>query len=66
MGEGLSGHPRIRVLALLEQHRSFSDVARIMDVDRTTLRRRLTAAGEWPRDRLVTRGVADEGPETLQ
>ena len=36
-------------VALLEQGRNLSEVARILEIDRTTLRRRLTGAGEWPR-----------------
>jgi len=36
-------------VALLEQGRNLSEVARILAIDRTTLRRRLTTAGAWPR-----------------
>lgn len=35
-------------LAMLREHRSLRDVAGILGVSRTTLRRRLQEAGEWP------------------
>ena len=36
-------------VALLEQGRNLSEVSRILTVNRTTLRRRLSEVGEWPR-----------------
>ena len=47
-------------VALLEQGRNLSEVSRILKVDRTTLRRRLSEAGEWPRERVVTTPDAAE------
>lgn len=36
-------------IALIDQGRNLSEVARILKIDRTTLRRRLTDAAKWPR-----------------
>ena len=44
-------------MALLDQDRTLSEVAGILALDRTTLRRRLIAAGEWPR---MPPGVAED------
>ena len=50
-------------VALLEQGRNLSEVSRILTVNRTTLRRRLTEAGEWPRMGVVRTPDAVEAPE---
>ena len=47
------GRPRVEMdlrpaLALLKEGRSLKETARILDVSRNTLRRRLREAGEWP------------------
>jgi len=39
-------------LALLEQERGLKQVASILNVSRSTLRRRLEEAGEWPRPQI--------------
>lgn len=48
------GRPKVEfdlrpALALLREDRGLTEVAKILDVSRTTLRRRLAEAGEWPR-----------------
>jgi hypothetical protein len=51
-------------MALLDQDRTLTEVAGILALDRTTLRRRLIAAGEWPR---MPHGVVeDESLEMLE
>jgi len=49
------GRPRVQLdlrpaLALLREGRSLKEAARILQVNRNTLRRRLREAGEWPLD----------------
>ena len=51
-------------IALLDQDRTLTEVAGILALDRTTLRRRLIAAGEWPRmPPGVVEGEGMEMPE---
>lgn len=52
------GRPRVEIdlrpaLALIEQGRGLKQVSQIMGVSRSTLRRHLEQAGEWPRMRRV-------------
>ena len=51
-------------VALLEQGRNLSEVSRILTVNRTTLRRRLSEAGEWPRLGVVRTPDAAEAPDS--
>ena len=50
-------------VALLEQGRNLSEVSRILAINRTTLRRRLSGVGEWPRRRVVRTPDAVEAPD---
>lgn len=50
-------------VALLEQGRNLSEVSRILTVNRTTLRRRLSEAGEWPRMGVVRTPDVVEAPD---